>query len=177
MHLKNLGKNMTNLQKNKLLLTIVFLFSLSGCVSARYHAGKEKPLGTDIEVSPDRVIVECEFITDYDGDYSDPYGFLIHVLDLQNTVLTLSSGTVLEKEYCFEILKISEKIIKNAQLVTLRGRGDAHSPIEMDYTFKHIFKNHGTYFGNGRNLNFLAIWNDKGQCYDAFHRGDEECQK
>ena len=162
---------------NNMLLTIVVLFSLSGCVSSRYHAGQEKPLGTDIEVSPDRIIVECEFIDNYDGDYSDPYGFLIHILDLQNTVLTLSSATVLEKKYCFEILKISEKIIKNAQIVTLRGRGDAHSPIEMENRFKYTFKKHGTYYGNGRSLNFLAIWNDKGQCYDAFHRTDEECQK
>ena len=34
------------------------------------------------------IYVECEFITDYEGDRSDPYGFMIHVLDNEKTVLT-----------------------------------------------------------------------------------------
>lgn len=53
----------------------------------------------------------------------------------------------------------ADKIIQNAQLVTVRGRGDAEAPIVKE-EFKHTFKKHGTYFSNGRSLNFLAIWND-----------------
>ena len=165
---------MAHLLKNNIL--VVILFFLCGCVTSTYHAGKQKALGTDIEVTPDRVVTECEFITDYEGDYSAPYGFMIYLLDNDKTVLTLSSATVLEKKDCFDILKISNRIIQNARLVTVRGRGDAESPAVKEQ-YKYTFSKHGTFYGNGRSLNFLAIWNDRGQCYDAFHHGKEECQK
>lgn len=167
---------MVNLRRNKKILILITL-CISGCVSPSvYHANKENSLGTDIVVSPDRVIVECEFIADYEGDYKNPYGFMIHILDMERTVLTVSNGTVLEKEDCFERLKAAEKIIREAKSVFVRGRGDAESPIEMHKSTKY-FPGHGNFHWNGRALNFLAIWNDKGQCYDAFHHGKEECQR
>ena len=170
--MKNLGKNLAYLQKSNILI-IALSICLSGCVTSKYFASKQKASGTDIKVTPDRIIVECEFITDYEGDRSEPYGFMIHVLDNEKTVLTLSSATVLEKRDCVDWLKQSEKIIQKAQLVTVRGRGDAQAPVVAE-KYKHTFKHHGTYLGNGRSLNFLAIWNDKGQCLDIFNRSKED---
>ena len=115
-----------------------------------------------------------EFITDYDGDRKNPYGFMIHILDLQYTVLTVSNGVVLEKEHCLVKQAKADKIIKNAEFVTVRGRGDAEESIVKE-EFKHTFKKHGTYFGNGRSLNFLAIWNDKGDCHSGFKGEDDPC--
>ena len=163
---------MDYLQKNKKII-ITFFFVLTGCVTSKYHAGIQKALGTDIEVTPDRVIVECEFITDYEGDRIVPYGFMIHLLDNEKTVLTLSSSTILEKKDCFDWLNQSEKIIQNSKLVTIRGRGNAEAPIIIE-KYTYTFKEHGTYPGNNRSLNFLAIWNEKGHCFDAFHKNKEE---
>lgn len=59
-------------------------------------------------------------------------------------------------------------------MVTVRGRGDAEAPIIKE-EFKYIFKKHGTYFGNGRSLNFLAIWNDKRDCHSNFNGKDDPC--
>ena len=171
MHLKNLGKNMICLQKNKYLIMFLFILFLQGCATSHYQASKPNALGTDIAVSPDRVITECEFIDHYDGDYSDPYGFMIHILDNENTVLTASSGTVLEKKDCLRRQGAADKIIRNAKIVTVRGRGDAEAPI-IKKEFKYTFEKHGTYFWNGRSLNYLAIWNDKRQCFDAFNKND-----
>lgn len=156
---------MAILQKNKIILAILF-FTLLGCVSSGYNAGKEKPFGTDIEVTPDRIILECEFITDYEGDRSNPYGFMIHVLDNEKTVLTVSSALVLEKEDCFDWLKQSEKIIRKGKSILVRGRGDAHAAAKME-KWAYNFPKHGTFYGNGRALNFLGIRNDKGQCLNA----------
>tara|TARA_B110001454_G_scaffold218991_1_gene249156 strand:+ start:194382 stop:194891 length:510 start_codon:yes stop_codon:yes gene_type:complete len=165
---------MVSLLKNKYSIIILLFLSLNGCVTSLYSAGKPNALGTDIQVTPDRIITECEFITDYDGDRKSPYGFMIHILDLQNTVLTVSNGVVLEKEDCLERQTTADKIIKNAQIVTVRGRGDAETPIIKE-EFKHTFKKHGTYFSNGRSLNFLAIWNDKGECHSGFKGEDDPC--
>lgn len=165
---------MASLQKNKYSIVFLFFLILSSCATSRYSAGKPNALGTDIKVTPDRIITECEFIADYDGDRKSPYGFMIHLLDLENGVLTVSNGIVLEKEDCLERQTIADKIIKNAQVVTVRGRGDAEAPIIKD-EFKYIFKKHGTYFGNGRSLNFLAIWNDKRDCHSIFNGKDDPC--
>ena len=167
---------MVYLQKNKYLTIFSLILLLQGCATSRYSASKPGALGTDIKVSPDRVITECEFITDYEGDRKDPYGFMIHILDLQKTVLTVSNGVVLEKEDCLERQMAVDKIIRNAHIVTVRGRGDAEAPIVKE-EFAHTFKKHGTYFGNGRSLNYLAIWNDKGQCYDAFYGPAKPCPR
>ncbi|OYZ11026.1 MAG: hypothetical protein B7Y39_19775 [Bdellovibrio sp. 28-41-41] len=166
---------MDTLQKNKLFMMVI-LFSLFGCTTATYRAYKENSLGTDIEVSPDRVITECEFITDYEGDRKNPYGFMIHILDLQKTVLTVSNAVVLEKEDCLERQTAVDKIIKNAhQILTIRGRGDAEAPIVKE-KFKSTFKKHGTYFGNGRSLNFISVWNDKRDCYNVLGDEDSACR-
>lgn len=144
---------------------------LSGCITSTYSAGKQSAEGTDIEVTPDRIIVQCEFITDYEGDRSDPYGFMILILDKEKTVLTVSSATVLEKSDCFDWLKRSEKIINTAKSISVLGRGSAYAPGNME-KFAYSFPKHGTFYGNGRALNFLGIRNDKGQCLNALASDD-----
>ncbi len=161
---------MAYLKKSKIFVILVFIF-LSSCVTSSYHASKPKPSGTDIEVTSDRIVVECEFITDYEGDRSDPYGFMIHVLDSEKTVLTLSSATVLEKEDCFDWLKQSEKIINKGKSILVRGRGDAHAAAQMKQ-WTYNFPKHGTFYGNGRELNFLGIRNDKWQCLNTLASDD-----
>ncbi|OYZ11946.1 MAG: hypothetical protein B7Y39_19115 [Bdellovibrio sp. 28-41-41] len=99
---------------------------------------------------------------------------MIHILDLQNTVLTVSNGVVLEKVDCLERQAAADKIIKKAELVTVKGRGNAEAPV-VNGEFKHNFKKHGTYLGNGRSLNFLAIWNNRKECYSAFAGEDDHC--
>lgn len=158
------------LQKNSFLIMILII-SLSGCITSTYSAGKQSEAGTYIEVTPDRIVVECEFITDYEGDRSDPYGFMIHLLDNEQTVLTVSSATVLEKSDCFDWLKQSEKIISKGKSILVLGRGDAYAPGNME-KFAYNFPKHGTFYGNGRALNFLGIRNDNGQCLNTLASDD-----
>ena len=165
---------MVSLPGNNYIILFLGALLLQSCATSYYHAGKPNALGTDIKISPDRVITECEFIDHYDGDYSDPYGFMIHILDSEKSVLTVSNGTVLEKKDCLERQTAADKIIRNAQLVVVRGRGDAEAAIVIE-PFKYTFRRHGIYPGNGRSLNFLAIWNDKKQCYDAFYGKAKPC--
>lgn len=154
----------------------ILLAGLIGCSTSIYRVDKPNFLGTDISVSPSRVITQCEFIDNYSGDYKNPYGFMIHILDKENTVLTVSNGTVLEKKDCLERQEYANKIIQKGTLITIRGRGDAEAPREKG-KFPHYFPQYGTFFDNGRSLNYLAIWNDKGQCYDAFYGARKPCPR
>ena len=164
------------LQKNNYYLILLVFVVLQGCASSHYRITQKNSNGTDIEVSSDRVITQCEFIDGYDGDRKDPYGFMIHILDLDKTVLTVSNGVVLEKDMCFESKALSDKIISSAKVVTVRGRGDAESSI-IKGDYKYTFNNYGTYPDNGRSLNFLAIWNDQGLCFDAFYGTQKPCPR
>lgn len=166
---------MANSQKNRIFIFAVS-FILVNCATSQYSARKSKALGTDIKVSSDRVVAECEFITDYTGDYPDPYGFMIHILDTEKTVLTVSNGTVLDKKECFKRLKATEEILRNSETVFVRGRGDADAPIKLE-SRTYYFPGHGSFPDNGRNLNYLAIWNDLGQCYDAFYGSERPCPR
>lgn len=166
---------MACLQKNSFLM-IMLTIGLFGCITSTYKAGKQSEVGTYIEVTPDRIIVECEFITDYEGDRSDPYGFMILLLDNEKKVLTVSSAIVLEKGDCFDWLKQSEKILSKGKSILVLGRGDAYAPGSME-KFAYNFPKHGTYYGNGRALNFLGIRNDKGQCLNALASEDFCSQK
>lgn len=157
---------------NSLLFTISVIFI--GCATSKYHANKPNTLGTDIIVSSDRVVTECEFIDNYTGAYKNPHGFMIHILDNQKRVITVSNSTVLDKKNCFERLEAANRIIQKGGLITVRGRGDADGPSEKS-KFSSYFPKHGTFPHTGPSLNFLAIWNDKGQCYDAFSGSDKPC--
>jgi hypothetical protein len=80
----------------------------------------------------------------------------------------------LPKTECLKRLKATEEIVKKGKVVFVRGRGDADAPREMkDYLY--YFPEHGRFPDNGRALNFLAIWNDRGQCYDAFAGSQKPC--
>lgn len=166
---------MANLRAIRVLI-VVMSFILVSCATSSYHANKPNSLGTDIEVSPDRIITECEFIDNYSGDYANPYGFMIHILDEEKTVTTVSNGTVLEKADCFERLQAANRIIQKGRLIYVRGRGDAESPRETQ-SYSNFFPKHGKFPQNGRSLNYLAIWNDDGQCYDAFYGPEKPCPR
>jgi hypothetical protein len=166
---------MENSRAFRVLIVATFLVLVS-CAASSYHANKPNALGTDMEVSPDRVIAQCEFIDNYSGDYANPYGFMIYILDEEKTVITVSNGTVLEKEDCFKRLQAANGIIEKGRIVHIRGRGDAEYPREMQ-SYSYFFPKHGKFSQNGRNLNYLAIWNDRGQCYDAFYGAKKPCPR
>lgn len=164
---------MASLKINRGLVPILSLILVS-CVTSSYRANKPNALGTDIEVTPDRVVTECEFIDNYSGEHKSPFGFLIHILDDEKTVITASNPAVLEGKDCRDRQKEVDRIIKNAHLVFIRGRGDAEYPRLIE-SHSIYFPRHGKFPHNGRSLNYLAIWNERGQCYDAFSGTQRPC--
>ncbi len=166
---------MGNLKEIRLWIA-VGSFVLVGCATSRYHANKPNVLGTDIEVTADRIIAECEFIDNYSGEHKNPFGFMIQILDNEKTVTTVSNAAVLEKKDCLERLQAANGIIQGGRIIYIRGRGDADSPREMK-SYSSYFPRHGKFPHNGRSLNYLAIWNDRGQCYDAYDGAVKPCPR
>lgn len=165
---------MLHLVRNNILCVSVLL--LMGCATSTNKARQLTNVGTEIVASTDRVLVQCEYQDGYDGEAKEPYGFMMHILDDEKAVLKLIVEPVLEKKDCFEILDATNKILNNSKVVHIGSFSPLYgAPKKTDdrYTFPGV----GTFQGNGQVLNYQAIWNDYGQCYDVGSETKKPCPK
>jgi len=166
---------MLNLKKNNLVLFLLLFLTLS-CSTSTYKVNGQTSYATELVVSPDRVLLECEYQEGYSGDAKTPHGFMMHILDEENTVLNLIIEPVLSKDECLNHLNATLKILNNSKKVYFGGMSTLDSPREKtdrNYTFPGL----GIYPGNGRVLRYRAIWADAGQCYDIYHGNKRPCPR
>ncbi len=76
---------------------------LAGCATSSYQVIRSGERGTELIVSPDRVLLECEPLLD--ADEKGLSGFMMHVLDEENTVLTLVQDNTLDTDSCHRRMK------------------------------------------------------------------------
>ncbi|MFN7455480.1 MAG: hypothetical protein ACK5RO_12575 [Pseudobdellovibrionaceae bacterium] len=163
---------MTSLKISSLLFLSVA--ALAGCASSSYKVDGKAEGRTQLLVTSNRVLIECEPITSYEGDIKDPHFFTIYVLDESKTVLTVSQGNILGKEDCSRRISKIGKILKSGSQIFIGGMGDLDKPREMSEQL-YSFPGLGLFPQNGRNLQFMVVWNDKGQCYNAYSGDQEPC--
>jgi hypothetical protein len=87
----------------------------TGCATSTYRVFNSGEYGTELSVSPDRVLLECEDLSD--ADEKGLSGFMIHVLDEENTVLTLVQGNTLDKGSCDRRAKKIGEILKEGSVL------------------------------------------------------------
>lgn len=162
---------MSALKINSFILLSFLLFS--GCASSTYQVLNQIENATELSVSPDRVLLECEWL--YDADIKGLYGFMIHVLDNENTVLTVVQGNTLGKSDCDRRIKKISSILKKGSHIYIAGTGDLTEPRIEGHTY--IFPRKGTFKGNSRVLGFVAIANEFGTCYDAYSGDEKPCPR
>lgn len=156
-------------RRNSLIL-ILALFS-SGCATSRYRVLFQDDSGAELSVTPDRVLLECEDLRD--ADTKDLYGFMIHVLKENDSVLTLVQGNTLDKGSCEKRLKVIGRILREGKEIYIAGTGDlarVGNGEQRDYTFP----GKGTFSKTGGTLGFVAISNEKGFCFDAYGGLEEQ---
>lgn len=155
---------------------LIFFMSLLifGCSTTSYKINSSADFRTELVVSPDRVLLECEYIHDYTGDIKEAHGFMIHVLDDENTVLTVNQGNMLGKEDCFRRIDKIGKILKGGKKIFIGGTGNLKdSRVKEDP--QYLFPGLGAFHFNGRVLQFIVVWNEKGQCYNAYTGDKKTC--
>lgn len=121
----------------------------------------------EFQVTPDRVLLECEDIFDH-ADAGKPegnFGFMVHVLDEADTVFTLIREPVTSREECFERRDYIQKILKNGKKIFIGGNGVISKP-RVQGTRSYSFSGRsGAFFENGRSMSLLVIKNEKDQCF------------
>jgi hypothetical protein len=162
---------MVALKRNSFFL-FIFLFFISGCSTSSFFLLKQDENAAEFKVTPDRILLECEY--QFDNDTKDSYGFLMHVLDDENTVITVAQMNILDSESCLKRIQKIKKILSTGKIIYVGGMGYLTEPRrreEKQYTFPHI----GTFHGNGRTLQFIVIANEQGLCYDAYSGEKKPC--
>lgn len=150
------------------------LLLLAGCATSSYRILSQSNQSAELNVSPDRILLECEWL--HDADIKDRYGFMIHVLDEENTVLTLIQGNTLNKKGCDRRIKKIGAILREGKNIYIAGMGDLNEPRikgKKSYHFPKI----GFFHSNGRTLYFAAIANEHGACYDAYSGDEPPCPR
>lgn len=160
------------LKVSSIIISILFL--INGCSSVGFKVISQENHVTELSVAPSRILLECEYQSD--NDTKGLYGFLIHTLDEENTVLTIVQNNTLDKEGCYERLKKIGKILKTGKSIYIGGMGEIREPRvkeERQYSFPGI----GTFHDNGRSLQFIVIANELGACYDAYEGDKKPCPR
>ncbi len=159
--------------KRNRALHFVLLLPLMGCATSTYRVLNSGEYGTELSVSPDRVLLECEIL--HDADEPGLAGFMIHVLDEENTVLSLVQGGALDEKSCERRIKRISEILRKGNRIYIAGTGDLNDPGKKGKAY--AFPKKGTFDRNGRVLGFVAIANEQGACYDAYSGEEKPCPR
>jgi hypothetical protein len=165
------GKTMRCSNLNNILLFMSLC--LVGCATSSYRVSSREGRKVELDVTPDRVVLECELASE---NKEVPYGFMIHILDEEKTVLNVTQTNNLSKEDCFRRIEKISHILRTGKRIYIAGIGDIDDPKKVEkwtYTFPHL----GTFSGNGRMLQFFAIANENGSCYDAYYGDRKPCPR
>jgi len=157
------------LRANKFLVAV--LFCASGCATSSYKVVNHEGWLNELLVTPDRILLKCENLQ---TDDIVSYGFSIFVLDEQNTVLPVVQTNRIGKSNCDERLNKIGKILKDGRNIYIAGIGDLEEPRKLREP-SHFFPKHGNFMDNGRLLQFHAISNEYGECFDAYSGDKKPC--
>ena len=143
------------------LVTLIML--LTGCASSIFKMNVVRDSLVDVIATSDRFLPFCEKVIKDNGEVW--YGYMIFFLDEEKTVGT-ATGMLTGKKTCFMWRAGAQKIIDSGSMITLSGFGSMNTPRVKD-NFSYTFPQHGTFFSNGRSMDFFSIRNNHGNCFSV----------
>lgn len=174
---------MRNLKTSKLSFFALFLVACTTAPTQQSDT-KSQPPQPDYQlvrnsngsaqfiVAPERVVLQCEFL--FKEHRVAFYGFMIHILDEENTVVTVAQGNKLGKKDCFNYLNKITKLLSRGRSIYINAYGSMGEPKVVEkwaYTFPKL----GTFHGNGRTAQFGSILNEHGDCFDSSNGDKKPC--
>jgi hypothetical protein len=81
----------------------------------------------------------------------------------------------LDKNSCDVRVRKIARILDNSSEIYLVGIGNFREPKKTGLLRKQTFPLLGTFEDNGRSLQFIAIKNERNQCYGAFSAEEKPC--
>ena len=172
---------MKNLSLNNSIL--IFLVILASCSTTRNYNTEdsffliknESDGAAEVVLTPDRILLQCVDMEE-DPDEGGRYLFMIQMLDEENTVATSMWGPRPDKKGCENIFRKVNRILKKAKRVYIGSWNNLTTePRVENRRLSYEFPRHGTFYDNGRVIQFGVITNDKGECFNSMAGKDEPC--
>lgn len=168
------------MKKNNCFKFMMVVFCFIGCTTEPLNSNsfftikRESNNASEVVITPDRVLVECEEL-DEDPDVG-AYGFMVFMLDEENTITTSSLNIMPDKKNCEKFLKKVNRILKNSKVIYIGGHGSlTDQKKEISKNHPKTFPGHGTFYSNSRAISFDVIENDRGDCYSPSYKKNEPC--
>jgi hypothetical protein len=168
---------MPSSRKNRVIVAFFLSVFSPACTTSSYRVIDQDRYRTELMISPDRILLECEDIKDHAnaGDPEGNFGFMIHVLDEEDTVLTMIQEPVIGRKHCFKRLDDIAKILRNGKSIYIGTHLTLSEPRMKGNRSFSTFAKKGTFYENGRSLQFSVIKNEHGHCYSATNEMDPPC--
>lgn len=126
----------------------------------------------EVVLTPDRLLLICE---DQEDDLGR-HGFMVHMLDEENTVITSILTILPDKKNCERRIQKTKRILRKAKTVYVGNWSNlTKKPRVENRNRSYIFPGHGTFYSNGRSLQFAVFVNDRGECYNPMAHDHEPC--
>ncbi len=164
-------------RKNSLIGALLLSVISQSCSTSSYRVIDQDRYRTELQVTPDRVLLECEDIKDH-ANADDPrgsFGFMIHVLDEEDTVLSIIQEPITTRKHCLKRVDHIAKILEGGQKIYIGAHLTLRQPRVMGSRSFSEFGKKGVFFENGRSLQLSVIKNEHGQCYSATNEMDQPC--
>jgi len=159
--------------KSNLLFASLLLVQSCASSQIKIHQYENGRIG--YLVNSNRVLVECEDLFASGGDRPGSFGFSIHILDEENTVLSGIQSTQTTKKDCFSKVRIIEKILRESKTVYIAGVTNLEKPRSIEQDRKFNFPKIGTYYGNGRPMQWYVLKGEDGPCVTAYDGDGKPC--
>lgn len=156
---------MQNLKQSSILASVLFC---TGCATSHFRIEKMDKHAAQIAVTPDRVLFECEKLENGGA------GFMIHLLNNDKTVVTISQSNTLDLRSCADRVSTLKGILKQSPEVLIGGVGN-YSDTDMKIDVQYQFPAGGPFSHSGRGLAFIAMWNKAGRCFGAYSMEEKPC--
>jgi hypothetical protein len=165
------------LRRDSHIWLLLLLFLSWSCATSSYRVSGRASYRVELQVTPDRILLECEDIKDHENadDPEGNFGFMVHVLDEEDTVLTLIQEPVTTRKHCSKRLDYITKILKNGKSIYIGAHGTLDEPRVKEERSYSSFPKSGTFRSNGRLLQLSVIQNEYSQCYSATNEMDSPC--
>lgn len=164
-------------RKNRVIAALFLSTFSPACTTSSYRVIDQDRYRTELRVTPDRILLECEDIIDHAnaGDPEGNFGFMVHILDEEDTVLTLIQEPVTTRKHCSKRRNYIAKILKEGESIYIGGHGRLNEArIKTEHSYSSFAKR-GTFYGNGRGFQLSVIQNEHGRCYSATNEMDPPC--
>lgn len=135
--------------------------------SSKYLVYEKKGDLFEFIVTNDRIIFECQ-----DADAEDrkrTTGFMMHVLDDENTVTTFIHPSLLGEKDCSRFVKTIQEIMSKGAKVYIAGSTGNFDAPRIKEKDPYTFPRKGTFYSNGRNGQLRFIANETKECFSPLY--------